>query len=340
MRSPTRSRGRTSTSCARTRRSLAAGRLPRPDGRGSGRFGFGDVVEAITRKMVRRHPHVSRLGSRAPCRRPKSFWEAEKAKEQAQAGSVPKGVLDGVPVALPALSRAVKLPGQGRPRRFRLAVQRRGADQDRRGARSCGTPRAPHRRSAHHRGIWRPALRHGQSRPPSRHRPGDRRGANAGSSGASAISRNSKPAAGPRRSPTSPRWTASGTTPRPRSGPDPCRPISLEVAGTLPAVAPLIGLDLGSRTIGIAVSDRLRKVASARTVLRRTRFQPDAGALLELATKEGAAGIVIGLPLNMDGSEGPRAQATRAFARNLEKLTPIPLIFGTKGCRRWPSSGC
>jgi putative Holliday junction resolvase len=89
----------------------------------------------------------------------------------------------------------------------------------------------------------------------------------------------------------------------------------------------LIGLDLGSRTIGIAVSDRLRKVASARTVLRRTRFQPDAGALLELATKEGAAGIVIGLPLNMDGSEGPRAQATRAFARNLEKLTPIPLIF-------------
>jgi putative Holliday junction resolvase len=104
--------------------------------------------------------------------------------------------------------------------------------------------------------------------------------------------------------------------------------ISLEeLADTLPAVAPLIGLDLGSRTIGIAVSDRLRKVASARTVLRRTRFQPDAGALLELATKEGAGGIVIGLPLNMDGSEGPRAQATRAFARNLEKLTPIPLIF-------------
>jgi len=104
--------------------------------------------------------------------------------------------------------------------------------------------------------------------------------------------------------------------------------ISLEeLAGTLPAVAPLIGLDLGSRTIGIAMSDRLRKVASARTVLRRTRFQPDAGALLELATKEGAGGIVIGLPLNMDGSEGPRAQATRAFARNLEKLTPIPLIF-------------
>ncbi len=100
-----------------------------------------------------------------------------------------------------------------------------------------------------------------------------------------------------------------------------------ELAGTLPAAAPLIGLDLGSRTIGIAVSDRLRKVASARTVLRRTRFQQDARALIELATDEAAAGIVIGLPLNMDGSEGPRAQATRAFARNLEKLTPIPLIF-------------
>jgi putative Holliday junction resolvase len=104
--------------------------------------------------------------------------------------------------------------------------------------------------------------------------------------------------------------------------------ISLEeLSGTLPAAAPLIGLDLGTRTIGIAVSDRLRKVASARTVLRRTRFQQDARALIELASDEAAAGIVIGLPLNMDGSEGPRAQATRAFARNFERLTPIPLIF-------------
>ena len=103
--------------------------------------------------------------------------------------------------------------------------------------------------------------------------------------------------------------------------------ISLEeLAGTLPAVAPLIGLDLGSRTIGIAVSDRLRKVASARTVLRRTRFQPDAGALLELATKEGAAGIVIGLPLNMDGSEATRPGDTGVRPQS-RKLTPIPLIF-------------
>jgi len=104
--------------------------------------------------------------------------------------------------------------------------------------------------------------------------------------------------------------------------------ISLEeLVSALPDAAPLIGLDLGTRTIGIAVSDRLRKVASARTVLRRTRFQQDARALLELAAGEAAAGFVIGFPLNMDGSEGPRAQATRAFARNLERLTPIPLIF-------------
>jgi nucleoside triphosphate diphosphatase len=75
----------------------------------SGRFGFGDVVEAITRKMVRRHPHVFGSEAERAMPPPKGFWEAEKAKEQAQAGSVPKGVLDGVPVALPALSRAVKL---------------------------------------------------------------------------------------------------------------------------------------------------------------------------------------------------------------------------------------
>jgi nucleoside triphosphate diphosphatase len=74
-----------------------------------GRFGFADVVEAITRKMVRRHPHVFGSDAERGMPPPKGFWEAEKAKEQAQAGSVPKGVLDGVPVALPALSRAVKL---------------------------------------------------------------------------------------------------------------------------------------------------------------------------------------------------------------------------------------
>src|SRR5262245_4034078 len=100
-----------------------------------------------------------------------------------------------------------------------------------------------------------------------------------------------------------------------------------ELASTLPAAAPLVGIDLGTRTIGIAVSDRLRTVATARSVPRRTRFPQDASALIDLAKREGAGGIVIGLPLNMDGSEGRRAQATRAFARNLSGLTAIPLIL-------------
>ena len=95
-----------------------------------------------------------------------------------------------------------------------------------------------------------------------------------------------------------------------------------DLASTLPAAAPLIGVDLGTRNIGIAVSDRSRTVATARSVLRRTRFQADARTLIDLAT-----GIVIVLPLNMDGSEGRRAQATRAFARNLSGLTAIPLIL-------------
>src|SRR5262245_37380620 len=98
-----------------------------------------------------------------------------------------------------------------------------------------------------------------------------------------------------------------------------------ELASTLPAAAPLVGLDLGTRTIGIAVSDRLRTVATARSVLKRTRFRDDTGALIDLATHERAGGIVIGLPLNMDGSEGPRAQATRAFARNLSGLTELAI---------------
>jgi putative Holliday junction resolvase len=100
-----------------------------------------------------------------------------------------------------------------------------------------------------------------------------------------------------------------------------------DLASTLPVAAPLIGIDLGTRNIGIAVSDRLRTVATARSVLRRTRFQADARALIDLADGERAGGIVIGLPLNMDGSEGRRAQATRAFARNLSVLTAIPLIL-------------
>ncbi|MCC7321646.1 MAG: Holliday junction resolvase RuvX [Rubellimicrobium sp.] len=95
----------------------------------------------------------------------------------------------------------------------------------------------------------------------------------------------------------------------------------------LAPLRPLIGLDLGTATIGVAVSDRMRRVATPGRTVRRTKFTPDAQAILALAQEVGAGGIVLGLPLNMDGSEGPRAQSTRAFARNLERLTELPIAF-------------
>lgn len=100
-----------------------------------------------------------------------------------------------------------------------------------------------------------------------------------------------------------------------------------EFAAALPRAGAIAGLDLGTRTIGVAVSDGLRQVASPLTVIRRTKFTADATALLQIAADRGLAGLVLGLPLNMDGTEGPRAQSTRAFARNLERLTPLPLTF-------------
>lgn len=98
-------------------------------------------------------------------------------------------------------------------------------------------------------------------------------------------------------------------------------------AAALPRHGALIGLDLGTRTIGVAVSDVLRGVASPAQVIRRTKFGADAAAVLAVAAARGAVGLVLGLPLNMDGSEGPRAQSTRAFARNLSALTPLPIGF-------------
>ncbi len=98
-------------------------------------------------------------------------------------------------------------------------------------------------------------------------------------------------------------------------------------AAALPPQGALMGLDLGTRTIGIAVSDTLRQVASPLETLRRRKFTPDAEALLARAAERGVVGIVIGLPVNMDGSEGPRAQSTRAFARNLARLTELPITF-------------
>lgn len=89
----------------------------------------------------------------------------------------------------------------------------------------------------------------------------------------------------------------------------------------------LAGLDLGTQTIGIAVSDVGLTLASPRPVMRRRKFQADAAELLKSLRSEQVAGVVIGLPVNMDGSEGPRAQATRAFVRNLLPLTELPIAF-------------
>ena len=103
--------------------------------------------------------------------------------------------------------------------------------------------------------------------------------------------------------------------------------ISLEEIAALPRGARLMGLDLGTKTIGLAISDVDRRIASPLETIRRTKFTADAEALLKLATRHGVAVLVIGLPLNMDGSEGPRVQATKAFSRNLAQKTDLPQFF-------------
>lgn len=100
-----------------------------------------------------------------------------------------------------------------------------------------------------------------------------------------------------------------------------------DFAAVLPRTGAVAGLDLGTKTIGVAVSDGLRQVATPLSVIRRTKFTVDAQALLDIATDRSLVGLVLGLPRNMDGSEGPRAQSTRAFARNLERLTALPITF-------------
>jgi putative Holliday junction resolvase len=100
-----------------------------------------------------------------------------------------------------------------------------------------------------------------------------------------------------------------------------------EMAATLPAMGALAGLDLGTKTIGVAVSDSMRHVASPITVVRRTKFTTDAEALLAIVKDRSLTGLILGLPRNMDGSEGPRAQSTRAFARNLSRLTDLPIGY-------------
>ena len=91
------------------------------------------------------------------------------------------------------------------------------------------------------------------------------------------------------------------------------------------AFSALMGLDLGTQTIGVAVSDRMRGVASPLETVKRKKFGVDAARLLELMAEREVGGIVLGLPLNMDGTEGPRAQSTRAFARNLSRLPEVPI---------------
>jgi putative Holliday junction resolvase len=98
-------------------------------------------------------------------------------------------------------------------------------------------------------------------------------------------------------------------------------------AAALPPARGVMGLDLGTKTIGVALSDRLLSAASAVETVKRRKFTLDAARLLEIAAAREAGGILLGLPRNMDGSEGPRAQSTRAFARNLAALTELPIGF-------------
>jgi putative holliday junction resolvase len=101
----------------------------------------------------------------------------------------------------------------------------------------------------------------------------------------------------------------------------------MDSLSTLPASGKLLGLDLGTKTIGVAVSDAMRYSATPLETIARTKFAVDAKRIAELVAENGISGIVLGLPLNMDGSEGPRAQSTRAFARNLAQKVDVPIVF-------------
>jgi putative holliday junction resolvase len=106
------------------------------------------------------------------------------------------------------------------------------------------------------------------------------------------------------------------------------RPLSIEdFAAALPTQAAILGLDVGTKTIGLAISDVTRTVATPLHTLRRTKFSADAAALLDLAAARDVRGFIIGLPVNFNGTEGPRAQSCRAFARNLAALTALPIAF-------------
>jgi len=101
----------------------------------------------------------------------------------------------------------------------------------------------------------------------------------------------------------------------------------IDAASRWPERGALIGLDLGTKTVGVAVSDPDRRLAAGVETVRRKAFKADAARLLAIASERNAVGFVLGLPINMDGSEGPRAQSTRAFARNFAKLTELPIAL-------------
>ena len=100
-----------------------------------------------------------------------------------------------------------------------------------------------------------------------------------------------------------------------------------QFAAALPRDRALIGLDLGTKTIGVAVSDLRRQVATPLETVKRKKFTQDAARLLEIIAARNIGGILLGLPRNMDGSEGPRCQSTRAFARNLAGLSDLPIGY-------------
>jgi putative holliday junction resolvase len=99
----------------------------------------------------------------------------------------------------------------------------------------------------------------------------------------------------------------------------------IEAAAHWGARGALVGLDLGTKTIGVAVSDPDRRLATGVETVARTAFKADAARLLAISAERKVIGFVLGLPVNMDGSEGPRAQSTRAFARNFARLTELPI---------------
>jgi putative Holliday junction resolvase len=106
-------------------------------------------------------------------------------------------------------------------------------------------------------------------------------------------------------------------------------------AGGLPAHCRLIGIDAGSKTLGLALSDVTRTIASPLLTINRTKFGKDAAALLAIAREHRICGFVLGLPNNLDGTAGPRAQSTRAFARNLNALSALPILLWDE---RWSTA--